>query len=83
MLFAVGLWLAQDMKIGDSEVGVPELRPDSRYNRDAVLISEKFSLGVDLVITLMCAMTTILFLGGWLPPFDFAQIGRASCRERV
>jgi NADH-quinone oxidoreductase subunit H len=20
----------------------------------------------------MCALTTILFLGGWLPPFDFA-----------
>ena len=37
------------MKIGDSEVGVPELRPDSRYNRDAVLISEKFALGVDVL----------------------------------
>jgi len=22
-------------------------------------------------ISLMCAMTAILFLGGWLPPFDF------------
>ncbi|MDT8319456.1 MAG: MMPL family transporter [Xanthomonadales bacterium] len=49
VLFGVGFWLAQDMKIGDSEVGVPELRPEARYNRDAVLISEKFSLGVDLL----------------------------------
>ncbi len=31
-----------------------------------------FMLGEYVSITLMCAMTTILFLGGWLPPFDFA-----------
>jgi predicted RND superfamily exporter protein len=49
VLFGVGFWKAQDMKIGDSEAGVPELRPDSRYNRDAALISEKFSLGVDVL----------------------------------
>jgi hypothetical protein len=48
-LFGVGFWKAQDMKIGDSEAGVPELRPESRYNRDAVLISEKFALGVDVL----------------------------------
>jgi len=29
-------------------------------------------LGEYLNIVLMCAMTTILFLGGWLPPFDIA-----------
>jgi len=28
---------------------VPELRPDARYNRDAIQISQKFSLGVDLL----------------------------------
>jgi hypothetical protein len=48
-LFGVGFWKAQDMKIGDSEPGVPELRPDSRYNRDALLISAKFALGVDVL----------------------------------
>lgn len=31
-----------------------------------------FMLGEYIVILLMCALTTILFLGGWLPPFDFA-----------
>ena len=31
-----------------------------------------FMLGEYVAITTMCAMTTILFLGGWLPPFDFA-----------
>jgi len=48
-LFAVGYWKSQDMQIGDSEVGVPELRPEARYNQDALLISRKFSLGVDLL----------------------------------
>ncbi|MGA9573430.1 MAG: MMPL family transporter, partial [Lysobacterales bacterium] len=55
-LLVVGYWLALDMKIGDSEVGVPELRPDSRYNRDALLISKKFSLGVD-VLTVVAETT--------------------------
>ncbi len=49
VLFAGGFWKAQDMKIGDSEVGVPELRPDARYNLDAVLISQRFALGVDVL----------------------------------
>ena len=31
-----------------------------------------FMLGEYVSIVLMCAMTTILFLGGWLPPFNFA-----------
>ncbi|PLX42240.1 MAG: NADH-quinone oxidoreductase subunit NuoH [Hyphomicrobiales bacterium] len=31
-----------------------------------------FMLGEYVAILLMCAMTTILFLGGWLPPFDIA-----------
>ena len=29
-----------------------------------------FMLGEYVAIVLMCALTTILFLGGWLPPFD-------------
>ena len=31
-----------------------------------------FMLGEYVAIVLMCALTTILFLGGWLPPFDIA-----------
>lgn len=30
-----------------------------------------FMLGEYAAITLMCSLTTILFLGGWLPPFNF------------
>jgi NADH-quinone oxidoreductase subunit H len=31
-----------------------------------------FLLGEYVAVTLICALTTILFLGGWLPPFDVA-----------
>ncbi len=31
-----------------------------------------FMLGEYVAILTMCSLTTILFLGGWLPPFDFA-----------
>jgi len=47
VLFVGAFYKSQDMKIGDSEAGVPELREDARYNRDARLISERFALGVD------------------------------------
>ncbi len=30
-----------------------------------------FMLGEYVAITLMCALMTVLFLGGWLPPFEF------------
>jgi predicted RND superfamily exporter protein len=49
LLFIGGYVVAQGMKIGDSEAGVPELRPESRYNQDALFIANKFSLGVDLL----------------------------------
>ncbi|MDT8448754.1 MAG: MMPL family transporter [Wenzhouxiangellaceae bacterium] len=49
VLFAGALYKSRDMQIGDSEAGVPELRENSRYNRDARLISERFALGVDLL----------------------------------
>ncbi|WP_290890651.1 MMPL family transporter [Arenimonas sp.] len=35
--------------IGDAQKGVAELRPDARYNQDAVLIAERFALGVDIM----------------------------------
>ena len=35
--------------IGDTQAGVPELRPDSRYNRDSDIITRKFSIGVDIL----------------------------------
>uniref|UniRef100_UPI001F1098A6 hypothetical protein n=1 Tax=Vogesella mureinivorans TaxID=657276 RepID=UPI001F1098A6 len=44
---------AQQMQIGDSEAGVPELRPDSRFNQDAAAIGSAFSLGVDMMYVIV------------------------------
>lgn len=49
---AIGAWavhFSKEVRIGDTQAGVPELRPDSRYNRDSQLITSKFSIGVDLL----------------------------------
>ncbi|MCC5864821.1 MAG: MMPL family transporter [Wenzhouxiangella sp.] len=48
-LFAFAFIKSQDMQIGDSQPGVPELRADARYNQDARLIAERFALGTDLI----------------------------------
>ena len=39
----------EHVMIGDAQKGVAELRPEARYNQDAVLISDKFALGVDIL----------------------------------
>jgi predicted RND superfamily exporter protein len=54
MLVGIGLWwtareYGHQVMIGDAQRGVAELRADSRYNRDASLITDKFSLGVDMM----------------------------------
>ena len=48
-LFSFAFIKSQDMQIGDDQPGVPELRHDARYNQDARLIADKFSLGTDLI----------------------------------
>ncbi|MGH8494931.1 MAG: efflux RND transporter permease subunit [Gammaproteobacteria bacterium] len=49
LLLAFGAWKSRDVRIGDLHRGVPELREDSRYNLDSELISERFSIGVDIL----------------------------------
>ena len=46
-LAAFGASRYHHVQIGDTTPGVPELRPDSRFNRDARAIAEHFTLGVD------------------------------------
>ena len=48
-MWAVAAHFGKNVMIGDAQKGVAELRPEARYNRDAELISDKFSLGVDLL----------------------------------
>src|SRR6185312_13231002 len=46
-VLAVGLFQERNLKVGDYGIGVPELRPDSRYNLDNAKIVEKFAIGVN------------------------------------
>ena len=49
LLFGGAIWASKDRHVGDLHPGSPELRPDARYNIDARTISEKFSVGLDLM----------------------------------
>ena len=46
-ILAVGLYQAHKLKVGDYGIGVPELRPESRYNLDNAKIVQKFAIGVN------------------------------------
>lgn len=48
-LAVLALIAALNVKIGDLQQGVPELRADARYNRDSAVITEKFAIGVDVL----------------------------------
>jgi len=45
----LGFIKGRETPIGDTQPGVPELRPGSRYNQDSNLISERFSIGTDII----------------------------------
>ena len=47
VILAGGVWGASFLKVGDYGIGVPELRPDSRYNSDNAKVIEKFAIGVN------------------------------------
>jgi len=59
MLGVLGWWKGRETPIGDTQAGVPELRADSRYNRDNDVITTKFSIGVDLLTAIADAQQPI------------------------
>ncbi len=48
-----GLSEGRKLQIGDLHAGVPELRPDSRYNRDVAVITGRFSIGLDIITAIV------------------------------
>jgi len=46
---AYSAYQSQYVRIGDVLSGVPELRPESRYNRDDAVITQSFSIGTDVI----------------------------------
>ena len=49
LLAVVGFLKGRETPIGDTAAGVPELRKSSRYNRDTDVITDKFSIGTDVI----------------------------------
>ncbi len=52
---AWAVWMYPQLTIGDQQVGVPELKPDGRYNLDSQAIVSNFAIGVDLLKVLAVA----------------------------
>jgi predicted RND superfamily exporter protein len=46
-VFAVSVWQSSDRVIGTLQPGAPELRPEARFNRDAVAIANNYDTGLD------------------------------------
>ena len=47
-LFGWSLWKGEEMQVGDSQAGVPELLPHSRFNNDMAAINANFTVGTDI-----------------------------------
>ncbi|MDH4556204.1 RND family transporter [Pseudomonas sp. BN417] len=47
LMFAVAVWQSHDRVVGTLQAGAPELREDSRFNRDAVSIASNYDIGLD------------------------------------
>lgn len=48
-----GVLLSSQLKIGDLDAGAPELRLDSRYNRDVAYLTGHYALSSDLFVVMM------------------------------
>jgi predicted RND superfamily exporter protein len=46
-VLALAVWQSRDRVVGTLQAGAPELRADSRYNRDAVDIANNYDVGLD------------------------------------
>ncbi|MCK0508007.1 efflux RND transporter permease subunit [Aromatoleum anaerobium] len=49
VLLGSGTWFSRQLQTGDVGTGVPELRAESRYNRDNAQIISSYSIGMDVL----------------------------------
>jgi len=65
-----GAWKGRETPIGDTQAGVPELRPDSRYNRDSDVITSEFSIGVDILTVIVSTQEPACVSHGLMTAID-------------
>ncbi|MCQ9186741.1 hypothetical protein KMT30_48430, partial [Streptomyces sp. IBSBF 2953] len=46
-LLGTAIWQSRDRVIGTLQAGAPELRPEARFNKDAVSIASSYDVGLD------------------------------------
>ncbi|MEL6316297.1 MAG: MMPL family transporter [Pseudomonadota bacterium] len=51
-LAAAGAYKSGDLQIGDLDAGAPELRPDSRYNRDVAYLTANYATSTDVLVVM-------------------------------
>lgn len=49
LLLGWSLWKGKELQVGDSQAGVPELLPDSRYNNDTAAVQANFAISTDII----------------------------------
>ncbi|WP_204360087.1 efflux RND transporter permease subunit [Ralstonia sp. GX3-BWBA] len=55
VVFATSIYESRDRVVGTLQPGAPELRPEARFNRDAVDISNSFDVGLDWLSVVVAA----------------------------
>jgi predicted RND superfamily exporter protein len=70
-VFGIAVWQSSDRVIGTLQPGAPELRPEARFNRDAVAISEAYDTGLDWL--------TVVFEA---PPESCADVTLGAYQDR-
>ncbi len=53
LMLGGSIWVARGLKIGDLDRGAPELKADSRYNRDDRYITDHYSISADVLVVLV------------------------------
>ncbi|RFP19233.1 MULTISPECIES: RND family transporter [unclassified Duganella] len=73
-IFSLAVWQSQGRVVGTVEPGAPELRPDARFNRDAVSIASNYDTGLDW-LTVIFETKAIANAGGSSAPADGQGVG--------
>ncbi len=53
LLGVAGFAVSLNLKVGDLDPGVPELRPDSRYNRDNAFVTTHYAASSDIYVVMV------------------------------
>ncbi|OKY25472.1 RND family transporter [Thalassotalea sp. PP2-459] len=53
VLFSLGFYFSQQLKIGELHAGAPALHEESRYNQDTFLITDRYAISVDYMSVLV------------------------------